>query len=214
MFKAGNYWLPDTEDHIVEEYRAGGWQLDHLFSALAHVKNFEVAIDGGAHVGSWTKALAERFAHVHSYDLNPENFECLERNIQEWGLTNVTYNNIGLGDKPAKVGMVPDEKYGMKNTGGMHVKGKGNLPVDTLDNLLPDLDALDFVKLDIEGYEERALRGAATLIEKFSPVIQIEHKTRINSRYGGNSMGDLNYLVSIGYRMVGKFGSDWVFIRD
>lgn len=213
MFKAGDYWLPDTENHIVEQYREGGWQLDHLTSALEFVQKFDVAIDGGAHVGSWTKALSERFTHVHSFDLNPLNFECLNQNVQDWELNNVTLYNLGLGDQEEQVSMLPDERYGDKNTGGMHIHGNGNLPVSTLDQLLPELEALDFIKLDIEGYEENALKGAKILIDKFNPVIQIEHKPRINKRYGGSADGDLLYLESIGYKQVAKFGSDWVFKR-
>lgn len=214
MFKVGDYWLPDTENHIVEEYRAGGWQLDHLKGALEFVNNFEMAIDGGAHVGSWTRELSKKFRFVHSYDINPENYECLARNVDDWDLKNVSISQFGLGHKEERVSMLPDERYGNFNTGGMHIHGDGELMVKPLDDYISLFDALDFIKLDIEGYEENALKGAKTLIEKFNPVIQIEHKPRINARYGGDPTGDLKYLESIGYKEVARFGSDWVFIRD
>ena len=214
MFKAGEYWLPDTENHIVEQYRKGGWQLDHLTDALEFVKKFDVAVDGGAHVGSWTKALSEKFTHVHSFDLNPDNFECLLKNVSDWNLHNATMYHLGLGDKEETVGMSPDERWGEGNTGGMHINGDGNLKVTTLDITLSGLTSLDFLKLDIEGYEEKALKGGADLIEKFNPVIQIEHKTRINERNGGDPIGDLKYLESIGYKKQAEFGCDWVFTRD
>lgn len=207
MKKAGNYWIPDGEFHLEPFYAAGGWHLDRLERALEYVKNFRVAVDGGAHAGSWTKVMAARFEHVHSFDLTPENFECLAQNITDWGLENVTLYNYGLGDEHELVSVADDPKW-EGNTGGKHVAGPGELPIRLLDEL--ELEVLDFLKLDIEGYEEKAMRGGIETITRCKPLILIEHKARINVRYGGAN-DDVKYLTEIGYKKIAAFKSDVLF---
>lgn len=207
MKKVGDYWIPDGEEHLAPFYAQGGWHLDRLERALKYVKNFRVAIDGGAHAGSWTRVMARHFEQVHAFDLTPENFECLERNVSEWGLENVKLYNYGLGDKHEMVSVGDDPKW-QGNTGGKHVIGEGDLPIRLLDEL--ELEVLDFLKLDIEGYEEKAMRGGEQTILRCKPLILIEHKPRINVRYGGVN-DDVDYLKSIGYHKKASFKSDVLF---
>ncbi len=75
------------------------------------------------------------------------------------------------------------------------------------------LDRLDFIKLDIEGYEQFAILGGLETIKKFKPVITLEswlnHKGQINinetkKRY-------LN-LIDLGYEFHHIWGADFLFI--
>ena len=62
-------------------------------------KAFDLAIDGGANIGSWTLLLAEKFSVVQSFEPNHEAFICLQQNINEWGLsTRVVRHEQALSD--------------------------------------------------------------------------------------------------------------------
>ena len=208
MFKAGNFWCPDGDTHLSKYYeKDDGWHLERLRGCLEHVKNFDTAIDGGAHCGSWTREMAKRFKTVHSFEINPATFECLERNIKDWGLTNIVLHNYGIGDKEEFVSMSEDPKW-PGSTGGLHITGEGKLPVKMLDDC--GIDHVDFLKMDLEGYEEKAMRGGINLIKKSKTFIMIEHKRRINERFGGSN-DDIEYLTKIGYRQIEAFKSDVLF---
>jgi hypothetical protein len=101
------------------------------------------------------------------------------------------------------VGMVKHHN----NSGAHYVDGDGPIPMQTIDSL--NLDALDFLMLDIEGYEYDALQGGIGTITAFNPVIVVEEK-----HYRGTSkFGDTQKLLeSIGYKIAGKKNRDVIYV--
>jgi len=216
MKRVGNYWMPDEENtpHFLTEFEnKGGWQLNklHLFIDTMKANNapFKVAIDCGAHVGSWTKVLAENFDHVYAFELNPDTFECLERNITDWGLTNVTLLNKGVGDVNEQVSITKDDIWN-ECTGSYHVNVgcEGDLDVVPVDSM--EIKDASFIKLDVEGYEYRTLVGLKETA-KSNPYIMIEYKVKLINRFGGDD--PLQLLKSWGYEHAIKKGSDHLYRR-
>lgn len=214
MKRAGSFYVPDAEEVQIEALAAGGWQLDHLEAGLKHVQRWGVAVDGGAHVGSWTATMLKRFKTVHAFEPDPTNFQCLQANMK--GCDNVIRHNVGLGDRPMYAEMEDDERWRERgNTGGRYIVGKtrgGTIPVVTLDSL--NLDGLDFLKLDIEGFELFALTGAEKTIMKYRPVVMIEDKPRMATRFGLTKHAAQDYLSAKGMRFLEKVGSDYVWGWD
>ena len=214
MFKAGEYWLPDGEVQLTENYRQGGWHLERLHEIVQIVKDVVgtdgLAIDGGTHAGSWTRVMAEHFNEVQSFELSPSNYACLVRNIEDWGLHNVSSHNVGLGDIDESVGLGRDTKH-TGNTAGICIEGTGNCAVTSLDKF--ELKNVKFLKLDVEGYEEKAMVGARKMIKSSRPLIMIEHKPRLSEKYGSRT-GDLNFLERMQYTEIGKWTSDRLFIPN
>lgn len=214
MKRAGNYWVPDEEQIQLEALAKGGWQLDHLEKALRLVKKRRVAVDGGAHIGSWTLRMAETFQCVIAFEPSPETFKCLEANVREWreshenGKCDIVLNKFALGETAGLMSMGEDSKYSDGgNTGGRYLVDKpGDINVRRLDTF--GLERLDFLKLDIEGFELYALKGARETLLKFRPVIMIEEKIRIAHRYGLRATDAGEFLESLGAYHRGSFGSD------
>ena len=73
------------------------------------------------------------------------------------------------------------------------------VPVVTLDDELADLDRLDLLKLDIEGGELSALRGAASTIARLRPTLVVELNPFVLWRWGRTFPQDLLAWIEDAY---------------
>lgn len=171
----------------------------------AHCLSRRSVVQAGGNCGLWPLALAKTFRSVYTFEPDAKNFASLAINTA--GIENVFAFRGALGDENALVEMQRDPK----NCGAYNIDGAGRIPVLTIDSLgLPDVD---MIYLDVEGYEYRALLGAAETIDRCSPVIAVEEKG-LGSRFYNEPIGAVEKLLaSKGYRRAMKIHCDLVFIR-
>ena len=77
-------------------------------------------------------------------------------------------------------------------------------PVVTLDDYCQkaNIDRIDFIRMDIEGAEQKALMGAIGLIDRDHPHVLIEiHPAMLTERFGGSADAVVDIFRSRGYRM-------------
>jgi FkbM family methyltransferase len=166
-------WLiPDSDVRGVPAMHASVGLLDQVYR---HCKGFDVAVQAGGCVGIYPKAMSERFGVVYTFEPDPMNFRCLCANVPS---ENVFKFNAALGDGRSPIGMqrVPE------NVGAHFVDGNGSIPTLRIDDL--NLQVCNLIHLDVEGFECRALHGAAETIMRCRPVIVIEDKKGCSDRYG------------------------------
>lgn len=175
---------------------------------MQHVKDFDIAIDCGAHVGSWTKAMAGRFKHVYAFEPNNINHSFLVENLD--GISNVTFSRFAIGDIMALVSM----QQGHENSGQSHVISGDNVAMSYLDERIRHEDhaRISFLKLDIEGYELQALMGARSILAQSNPVIMVE-LNGLGARYGVSDKQVMDYLHALGYNLAGVANKDHVYVR-
>jgi hypothetical protein len=115
---------------------------------------------------------------------------------------------IALGNHTGVVRM----KRTDENTGMAHVDDDGDVIADIrrLDDL--GLPKVDFIKIDVEGYEAEIIRGGARVIKSDKPFVVVEQKGG-EERYGGQRRDALTLLQSwgmkIGWEKSGDFGLGW-----
>lgn len=208
MKRAGNFMLPDVDTYFAPFLEQGGFQLDHLHDALHYVKNFDFAVDGGAHVGSWAIEMSKVFRKVLAFEPAEDTFKCLQHNTQ--GYTTIELVQQALGNTGQSFGRVVDDISRFGNTGSrfMQVDDAGPIKIHTLDAF--DLEGLDFLKLDVEGFEYYALLGAEKTIRKYRPTILVEEKG-FGRRYDLQPMAASNLLISWGAICMAQMGKDFVF---
>jgi FkbM family methyltransferase len=209
--KIVNGWaFPDEDDFMAKEMKPDGtYQLSHLLGALALCKGFDVVVDGGAHIGTWSKIFAERFKTVYAFEPSPDTFECLKHNLGQ--LTNIHFINKAMGKEPGKVTMTLEgfeRAIAMKNTGARFTKEGGSIDRITLDSL--NLPALDFLKMDIEGGEPAALLGAEVTLLKYKPVVLFEDKG-LWKRYGYRRDEPQKILTRLGAHQLTRIGTDEIW---
>ena len=218
MKKVGDYWLPDQDlrwgsnrRKSMAAYKDGGRgeQIHHLQDALSSVPRHTTAIDAGANIGVFVRLLAESFDHVVAIEPAADAAECLRRNVADWGIADrVSVHEVAVSDHAESVRM---EGRNDRRTVTRHVEPGGTIPAVPIDSL--GARDVAFLKLDVEGYEERALMGARETIARDKPIIMMEVKEATNSRYG-SSFGSHDLVLSWGYRLLRKIGEkqiDWLY---
>ena len=223
MRKVGDYWVPRSDmrwghnrKHTLKSFGEGrrGTQIHHLEGALAHLRTQGgVAIDAGANVGAYTRLLAERFESVHAFELGGEVVACLARNVAEWGVGDrVVVHACAVSDRRESVGASGPEggrSISLRVTPGGPIAA---MPLDGL-GLADGTAPLTFLKLDVEGYEEKALHGAEATITAHRPLVMMEVDREHAERYG-DGWAAHDWLCERGYRVIDKLGKrhlDWVY---
>jgi FkbM family methyltransferase len=211
-------WAMPEADKYFEKFipvdgplpKRNGFQREHLMLAFKYVRGWDVAIDVGAHVGFWTRDMAEKFKTVYAFEAAPDTFECLVKNTSD--LKNVNRFHAAAGDQEGFVRIRNDPKRERGgNTGSRFVSPSdaGDVPMGTIDSL--KLEACDFIKIDVEGFESHVLYGARDTIKKYRPTIIMECR-EFGKRYGLRKDHAETYLKTLGYREVAFVGHDKVFV--
>jgi FkbM family methyltransferase len=212
MKKVGKLWIEDNDEFFARVLRRTGdkFEDDHLHFALQYVTDWSLALDVGAHYGSWTRILATKFDRVVAVEGSPGNFECLKLNTEH--LTNVELVNKAVGDRydNVNIGFLPQQPK--TNSGGKAVIGSGTIPMIPFDSL--KLPSLGFLKMDIEGYEIFAIQGGIETIMKYKPVMVVEDNTR-NKQHGFDVGQTVEFIKTLGAKHIQKFkGGNNVFVWE
>jgi FkbM family methyltransferase len=173
------------------------WFEDEYAFIRALVRPGWHVVDGGGNIGVYTLALARAGAEIAVYEPNPPVADRARRAIALNGLgARVRHRQVALGSTPGiarfDVAGAPENAH-LGNSGALEVN------VVTLDD---EMDALgwpdlDFIKLDLEGGEVEALRGAKRTLARFSPLVMSEI-VRID---GEPNHGPLRELEAQGYAL-------------
>jgi FkbM family methyltransferase len=194
------------------DIRRGRWTEPEL-RLIAHlVRPGESAIDVGANYGLWSYHLARAVGQagtVFAFEPVPQTFKALRRVLWLLGASRVRTINAGIGERDERVRFaVPVATESGTTVGGLaHIvgaEGAGEHSVVEAD--IKRLDAVAItgdvalVKVDVEGAELYALRGASGLISDHQPIVICEIGQGLSEpRYGieGSAVEDL--LADWGY---------------
>ena len=154
-------------------------ELRNIFAILSTCSPGAVIIDGGANAGFFTIPVAnqmrEKNPRIISFEPQRELYRALSGSLVLNDIDFCELYNAGLGDQPGTA-MVPIINYSVpQDFGCVQIAENGpgtSVEIMTIDGL--DLDRLDFIKLDVEGYECAALAGGIETIKKYRPYIWVE----------------------------------------
>ncbi len=181
-------------------------------------KNSEGAIflDIGAESGYYTCLAAKNGAKkVMAFEPNPNSFNLLKKNIERNNLKNVEIFNKAVSDKNEKAIFYPNGVYSSLYYRDIFKDGE-SMVVEcvTLDDFLKD-NKIDFIKMDIEGAEPKALRGMKKLLQKNKDVKLVIEFAPIYFEAAGESSDDfLSSLAQMGFIYRNLDGSNLFFTRN
>lgn len=184
------------DTHIGKWVEQSG-RLDHdqnmlpLLNPYIH-KGFTV-IDVGGYIGDHTQYYVDRVGRegkVFAFEPNPPAFECLKFNMSKY--FNVACFNMGASDSNHTISIAQDA-----NVGASHAIEGDDVKCITIDSL--KLQSCDFIKMDCEGMELRALEGAKETIAKHRPTMLLEINRGALKRQGTSAKELFGWLSSHGY---------------
>lgn len=172
-----------------------------------------VAIDGGAHVGSWTVLMAGYFDHVVAFEPCRESFEMLCHNVGSLpGPVSVEVHQKALMDAEGKVNVHPPKPSRQTLTARQVTQSKdGGVEAVTIDSF--NHTDVDLIKLDLEGAELLALIGAMDTIKRCHPFLVIEFNNLFD-RFGYKEVDMLLMLRDLRYKQVWAKGVDRGFVYE
>ena len=186
---------------------SGTWEPRNTRLVRDTVREGDIVIDIGAHVGYYTLILSKLVGnrgHVYAFEPDADNFNLLKMNVEMNKCRNVTLERRGLSDKS-----------GAALLGGWTLVSSADKPehhpddeikqveVVALDDFFgEDIPEIAFVKIDIEGHEINAVRGAVQTIERSKRIkILTEFDPFRWSKGGVNPREYLDLLAQCGFRM-------------
>jgi FkbM family methyltransferase len=191
----------------------------------AHLAPGHVFIDVGANIGWFTLKAAKQVGptgKVYAFEPRPDSFAALTRSLAENHFEDiVAAHNLALSDQPGTLN-IGWSKEG-ENSGGTWLLSdpavealflaethrKSETVVVRLDDLI-DPSRIDVLKIDIEGAELRALRGAEQLLRRHRPIILTEISAPLLPLCSDCTAAEyLAWLIQLGYR-AHVFGTDGV----
>jgi len=122
----------------------------------------KVAVDVGAHIGSWSLLVKSLWpgARVLAFEPWPENFAILQRNVAGHDIE--ATRAAVVGEVVAEHRMAPNRFDQLCNTGGVRLQAEGvDVDVVTIAAVLAEAGEVDVLKLDCEGSEAAILEAAA-----------------------------------------------------
>lgn len=192
-------WWPDD---VGEKWRHALNHLESIEVGLSECSSFRTAVQAGGNIGLWPRRLAKSFDRVYTFEPDAASRECLQRNVP----ANVIVSPDALGAEPGEC-RVQHKSLGSHRISTTDEGAAASLT--TVDSL--DLFDVDFLQLDIEGYELFALRGALETIKRSHPIIQVELRG-FTEKFGHTDDQVRELLAGLGYGQVKTApGSDFIF---
>ena len=166
-----------------------------------------VFVDGGANLGVYTVIASNAVGdhgRVLSFEPGNDAYERLSANVAANGATNISPRKAALSDSSGHAPLYHTAGHSVSyslapdsddDTSSEQVKTL------TIDEVMAEegLDRLDFVKLDVEGSEELALRGAEQSLARFRPTVMFETLSEAAISPDLSRDGAWNYLADHDY---------------
>lgn len=214
----------DTQDQAVGSHIVHGAYEPHVSKLFrTHLKPGMRVLDIGANIGYFSLMSSSIVGHsgkVFSIEPNMNNCRLLQASKSINQFDNIAIMQIAASDTASLLAM--NTSYSNGTTSGLSeeidiLMRSNTVPAFKIDSLKEFDDGIDFIKIDVEGAEYKALLGAEQMLRKFKPMIVSEFSpTAMPSISGVDGLTYLQFLISLGYNLsviklngeLSQFGDD------
>jgi len=132
-----------------------------------------IVLDIGANIGTHTLTYARTATRVYAFEPQPFMFDMLCTNLLLNNVLNVTPIQCALGPVDGITHMNIHDPTQINSPAGEGVgKGESEISIHALDTLA--IGRVDFIKIDVEGFELEVLKGMGRTLELYHPILYIE----------------------------------------
>ena len=176
------------------------------------LKAGDVAIDVGTNIGSVLVKMADKIGKlgkVYGFEPSENRFKKAENRIQFEDLHNAELIQLALGSRNEFVEMSsPDPtNLGRNRVTKSHLE-KGKVKCVTLDSWVKEktLTKIDFIKIDVEGFEFEVLSGMTQVLKNLGPILFIEVDDDNLKTQGSSAAELLDFIKKFGYTIEDSTG--------
>jgi len=215
----GNQWWLDARELIDGAILTGAWEPATTAVVRKIVGPGQVALDVGANIGWYTVILSRLVGpsgRVVAFEPMPEPATLTRTHIQLNGLSNATLQEVALDDHDHEEDNVLFNYSWAVDKTDLVAQPKARIRFRLLDDLATEigLSHVDFIKIDVDGYEARMLRGAEGILRRDRPTLLLEvcdytlqttagrlpARRGLSPEYGTETRKMLEHLTGLGYR--------------
>jgi len=167
---------------------------EFALSRLPQRQRLNVIVDVGANIGNHSRYFSEFADRVVAVEPHPVTFSLLKLNTLEF--PNVEPLNFGLSDRKCVLHM-PRLHLGTAGSSLQVAPSDFAIECVTLDEIIPNKELVDLIKIDVEGHELQVLRGCAETIKRGKPIIVFE---QLKAEIMNGTTPSIELLRSFGYR--------------
>jgi FkbM family methyltransferase len=180
-----------------------GLDMDELNILKKIIPTKSVIVDVGANVGRW--ALFSQAEKIYAFEPFPKTFNNLKNNLELNPSLKIQPLNLALSNQKASVSMQTETitNSGMNKISTAHSPLAVQVQTTTLDSWVSenDIQKIDFIKIDVEGYEMQVLAGADYVISKFKPSLFLEIDDQLLKKYATTPVEIFNFLKQKNYEI-------------
>jgi FkbM family methyltransferase len=176
----------------------GNYEPNEFFMLSQVIRPGMIFVDAGANMGLYTLFAARKIGERGTvFAIEPSTRECgrLLKNLEINSLSNVRLLRNAVSDSRSEADLLvaEDERSGHNTLGAFTydtaLATKETVRTERLDDIVlrEGLSRVDIVKLDVEGTEFLALKGAVGILARFRPLLLLELSDRALCRQGGSS---------------------------
>ena len=180
MYKINSLWYSSEPPNgffseRLQEVVDVHYQNRYRWYVYNNIPRKRVMIDIGANIGIFARPSAEQFEHVICFEPVFKNFEVLQKNLETY--SNVELHNLGLSNRDQtatfefqtlKCGHTKQVEEFVPNPEFEQHTGE----LTTLDRF--NFESVDWIKIDVEGFENAVLEGSRDTIQRNRPWLLIE----------------------------------------
>lgn len=187
-------------------YFTGRYERDVVSVLKTIVQPGFTALDVGANIGCHTfllATLAGPTGHVTAFEPTGWAFRKLQRNAAlNPHLQNITLKKLALSDRIAMRSPVRF-KSSWPVTGGTEPPPEELTDFSTVDEYVHqnNIERIDLIKLDVDGYEFRVLTGAQQTLRDRQPYLVMELEPKALSRNNATAAGLVGLILRHGYEI-------------
>lgn len=196
---------------VVDHLLYFGFDDNAYASVTTDIKNAAVIFDVGANIGTTTLFFAQKNprATIYAFEPHPDTFIRLKENIALNDFSNTLLINEGLGEKMEYLNLY---EVNSSNPGMNRIKRKDNdhdypfktVYINTIDQFVKvnKIEKIDFIKIDVEGFELSVLKGAEETLKASKPIIFLELDDNNLQENGATAKTLIEFLMAVGYQQI------------
>lgn len=166
----------DLNRSTIEEVILGGTSSQPEIALIKQLRrelpDKMMFIDVGGNIGTFLCQFEDKCDNIFVFEPIPRLNNVIKESIEYNKGNKVKLIAKAVGDSPSIVKMLDNNNSSIVNENNTEAVLEIN--VTTLDIEFATISHIDFVKIDVEGYEVNVLNGAKKIIEKHQPAILVE----------------------------------------